>query len=95
MHRNVSETSVAKGEKMIMWEYKLVFRQRGWSNSWSSLDYNDVDQWNVDIEKLLAELGDEGWELVTIEPRSDYIGPYCSGTTTSSLWVFKRPKADP
>jgi hypothetical protein len=60
----------------------------------------------VDIVAKLAQLGSQGWELVTINTRSDNgnsvptaqsIGnnQYYSynGVTTSDVWVFKRAKS--
>jgi len=38
-------------------------------------------------EKVLNELGNDGWELVAIDPKSPI-----SGTLQSPRYVFKRPK---
>ena len=63
---------------MQRWEYKVVRRQR---------DVGSV--WSVDMVDVLPGLGDEGWELVAVEPRSDTTD--FAGITTSDLWIFKRP----
>lgn len=78
---------------MQKWEYKLVFRHRP-LQTW---------KWDIDIEKIAAELGNDGWELVSVAPRSScLVNPHSSdpryakdsaaGITDGELWVFKRPK---
>ncbi len=74
---------------MPKWEYKLVVRNRGWPGGFEP---KEGTKWNVDIEALLPQLGDEGWELVAVTPRSDFFGQSAAGFTTSDVWVFKRPK---
>ena len=89
---------------MTTWEYKTVYRSRGWDvdkpgdpkNSWMA-----GTDWDIDIEKKLKELGEEGWELVAVTPRSGYLGGKWSGYvsvdfagfTSEELWVFKREKS--
>jgi hypothetical protein len=62
-----------------------------------------LENWNVNIDKNLAELGDQRWELVAVTPRSSYLGgkeraSYAgigldyAGFTSDEHWVFKRPK---
>lgn len=71
---------------MQKWEYKWVFRSRGGK-------YNKgMDDWNVDVTAVLPRFGDEGWELVSVVPRSSYPGDQWAGITSEELWVFKRPK---
>ena len=51
-----------------------------------------VKEYNYkEIEGGLAGLGDEGWELATISPRSSHFAE-AAGVTSEELWVFKRPK---
>jgi hypothetical protein len=74
---------------MTKWEYKTVLRTR--------LPFNKIaTDWDVDITKQLAELGDQGWELVAIEARCDRAysidGRVEFGATSNDVWVFKRPK---
>ena len=52
----------------------------------------DAADWDKDIGPILTSLGEEGWELVAIEPRSGYADETKSGFTSEDLWVFKRPK---
>jgi hypothetical protein len=75
---------------MQKWEYKTLFRQRG-AKGTTVRDYVDALDWNVRFEENLSELGDEGWELVAIVPRSGLAGTYGAGFTSEELWVFKRP----
>ncbi|HVY08184.1 MAG TPA: hypothetical protein VHB46_19570 [Burkholderiales bacterium] len=78
---------------MTQWEYKTFARTREFSSSGKAKD------WNIDIQAKLAELGDQGWELVSYGPRCDmalytgHPGSYGFGATTSDIWIFKRPKA--
>jgi hypothetical protein len=51
-----------------------------------------------DLEKLLPRFGEDGWELVTVEPMSASAtagmggGFSMAGATDSERWIFKRPK---
>jgi hypothetical protein len=90
----------AAGGAMQRWEYKLVVRGREFA------PHDDSKfaptQWNIDIAKTAEDLGNDGWELVTVTPRSDLLrssggdansAPVeMAGFTSSELWVFKRPK---
>lgn len=73
---------------MQKWEYKIVTRWRGWKGG---LGIRETGDWDKDIDRALAEMGNAGWELVAVEPRSDYVDEACAGTTTSDNWIFKRP----
>jgi Domain of unknown function (DUF4177) len=90
---------------MQKWEYKVVLRMRGAKEANS--EYKVADPWNIDIENELPKLGEEGWELVSISPRSNRFGGHhatrgitpphhegwdYAGFTTEEEWVFKRPK---
>lgn len=70
---------------MQKWEYKIILRQRhtGLFSNW---------EWDNDIEAILPELGEEGWELVSVVPESSAWGENNSGVTTEEKWVFKRPR---
>lgn len=50
------------------WEYKLIFRE----------DFSAVE-----AEKVLNQMGADGWELVHFRPRTDYAG---------GDYYFKRPR---
>jgi len=105
-------TAVAKQT----WDYKVILRQRDiefearnryfakpwgvWSEDGKALAPP------VDITAKLAQLGGQGWELVTVCPRSDNghsnpggagngqdYGLYSlNGVTTEDVWIFKRPQ---
>lgn len=69
---------------MQRWEYRTVTRKREGS-------LRNVSDWDVDIDAVLAELGEKGWELVAVSPRASWLGQYHAGATSEELWVFKRP----
>lgn len=72
---------------MQRWEYKVFHRQR-------TVAMGEVTSgWDENVVGMLPELGDEGWELVTVLPRSSSGGAPNAGVTTDELWIFKRPKA--
>lgn len=84
---------------MQRWEYKLVVRAREFTHHDEHMF--GPTKWNLEIDKTLEELGNEGWELVTVAPRSDLARAHgtsskvpseLAGYTTTELWVFKRPK---
>ncbi len=86
---------------MQRWEYKLVVRAREFERH-DEHKYAPT-QWTVDIAKTAEELGNDGWELVAVTPRSDLLRAHSGATsntpvemagfTSTELWVFKRPKA--
>ena len=92
---------------MTNWEYKTVNRTRGWHTATEPRDatWKIAGDWDVDIDKVLKELGDKGWELVAVTSRSSYAGGYREGTafvnymtdyagfTDGETWIFKRPKS--
>jgi hypothetical protein len=90
---------------MQKWEYMFLVRSRGFSTDKDhpKAPWQVGSNWNVDMDKKLAELGDQGWELVTVSPRSSYLGGReviggggvtldYAGYTSEEVWVFKRPK---
>jgi hypothetical protein len=82
------------------WEYKTIFRQRGWEGKQESRGWHDAGAWNINIDEEIQKLGEEGYELVAISPRSGRLGGRSdnltpidyAGYTDEELWVFKRPK---
>jgi hypothetical protein len=89
---------------MQKWEYYTLVRERAWEPV-KGMNYAKAGKWNVGIDDTLAELGDQGWELVSVASRSSYLGaptgaaagtasPDYAGFTSSEIWVFKRPKQD-
>ena len=79
---------------MQKWEYKLVLRTRGWERNKGLLAEEGFHStgWNLNIEEMLPGLGNDGWELVAVTPRSGNYGQTWAGMTNEELWVFKRPK---
>ena len=99
--------------KRQTWEYKTVLRSRGFAAAEEKLQRAAVwDSWAedkqplaapVDITAKLTQLGDQGWELVSVTPRSSLLGGHetseeggvssdYAGFTTDETWVFKRLK---
>jgi hypothetical protein len=84
------------------WEYRTVLRTRGWGTDTSTKDapWLTATTWNNNIEVVLQQMGDDGWELVAVSPRSSSLGGLAfdrnkdyAGFTDSEIWVFKRPKS--
>lgn len=72
---------------MQRWEYRVFHRQR-------VVTLGEITSgWDENIVGMLPDLGDQGWELITVLPRSSSGGATDAGVTTDELWVFKRPKA--
>ncbi|PNX49645.1 MAG: hypothetical protein BV457_00905 [Thermoplasmata archaeon M9B1D] len=63
---------------MASWEYKIIKTEKSF---WSGKDRSDSEQ-------LLADLGRDGWELVSVVPLSQMGG----GTTTGLQFFFKRKR---
>ena len=75
---------------MTRWEYHFVLRERHFAGG-------KAERWDIEIGKTLADLGEEGWELVSVTARCDRTagvigGVPMYGADTHDLWVFKRPK---
>ena len=76
---------------MHKWEYYIFEQKRQVQGSNFGTGYPSKWNNNIDLAKPFAELGNEGWELVSVVPGSDFTGMPNAGVTTSLLWVFKRP----
>ncbi len=79
------------------WEYKVIVVHRasvdrgGWS-SW--FEDNKALPGPINAVSKWKELGDQGWELVSVSPRSSEThtsGSYAGYTSELESW-FKRPK---
>ena len=53
----------------------------------------DEGDWNTNINQVPPVLGEEGWELAAVSPRSSDARRNMAVATTDELWVFKRPKS--
>jgi hypothetical protein len=51
-----------------------------------------TDDREFDSQIDLTKIGDEGWELISVVPISNYHHLGSSGTTNQLLYVFKRLK---
>jgi len=68
------------------WEYKLIFRVRGWQARQKDQYFHWAGDWDgwweddkqlplpSDMQKKLRELGEQGWELVSVEPLAGILG---------------------
>jgi hypothetical protein len=90
------------------WEYKILIWGRhvkydyttgGWTRA--SEDGKALSPFDPGRVQTLAELGNQGWELVSAAPRSSQIllsepgatiPKIAPGVTTEEVWIFKRPK---
>lgn len=95
---------------MQKWEYKILHRVRSYEErktgflSGTKFKGSDWICWldgkkqEAPFLEVLTSLGDQGWELVGMEPRSSWLSdqintiPSEAGFTTDDTWVFKRPK---
>ena len=87
---------------MQKWEYKTLFRKRGWEETpatWLGQTYFVALPWPEDFHPTVQQLGDDGWELVAISPRTSVFGHATTraasafgGFIDEESWVFKRPK---
>lgn len=69
---------------MGKWEYKVITAQRS-AGLFSSYE------WDTDVEDLLPQMGEDGWELVNVIPESSAWGENNTRATTEEKWIFKRP----
>ena len=81
------------------WEYKSVTIVRSaFSNAdfsaWAEASGQSVKQLPLPVSMLVKakELGEEGWELVSVTPVSGFSCPDCAGFTSQLNYWFKRPK---
>ena len=63
---------------MASFQYKIVTSEKSF---WKGTD-------KTDIESILADMGRNGWELVSVVPLSTMSG----GTTTNLQFFFKRER---
>lgn len=94
------------------WEYLVIVRTRDFPSKEANggLLYYEAGDWTywaanssplptpVDMDKALSQAGQDGWELVAVEPVSASAtsgvggGFSMAGATDNERWVFKRPK---
>lgn len=92
---------------MQKWQYMEIVQYRGWAIGKDArgkdLPHATATAWSPQID--LGALGNDGWELVSVVPKSDYLGSFhqshsgeayaprshdFAGFTSSQTWVFKR-----
>lgn len=97
---------------MQKWEYLLIIRELDFDLGFPIFKEKKIGLWHTyigqsknpadkNIDELLSQLGDEGWELVNAWAESGAFGGISiasqgtkdiAGFTTVEKWVFKRPK---
>lgn len=79
------------------WEYKAILCQRSGFGGvvWQVTDASNGKSLgklkDLDIAELLNKLGEEGWDLVSVAPRSSHSHD-AAGVTSDEFWIFKRAK---
>lgn len=82
------------------WEYKIYVRSWAWKTNDDGYDFfwdkstcsEDGNAAHCDVGTALDQIGAQGWELVSVEPRASHAGNAWAGATTAEAWTFKRPK---
>ena len=78
------------------WDYKWISVARGVESNqdWSVWAEDDKPlRGPVNIAPKIKELGDQGWELVSVTPYSNHsCNQGCAGFTSQATYYFKRPK---
>jgi hypothetical protein len=97
-NRNTQENSLERNRDILQrWEYKFLKRVRGLKAiGMLGIDaYAYPEEWKPENSNFMSQvekLGEEGWELIAIVPRSSYGGKMGAGFTGEETWAFKRPK---
>jgi hypothetical protein len=88
-----AETRGPTASALRRWEYIRIFRQRQAipATDWTVTQVGSQQVSIADLDPLLAQLGAQGWELVSVYSMATDTGMQSSGTTTAQGWVFKRP----
>jgi hypothetical protein len=89
VHAHFQRSSPAR----VTWEYKSVVLTRTINApnfTWTE-DGRELPG-SPDMIAKARDLGDQGWELVTITPLSAQTGQGYTGFTNALLYWFKRPK---
>ena len=85
-----------RAETLQRWEYKFLYQARGLKapGVLGSEYFRDASSWDpANFETKIVNLGKEGWELISVVPRSSFGGTIGAGFTSDELWIFKRPKS--
>lgn len=71
---------------MMKWDYKIILRVRNYDDKHNGFEYHSASSWFVwwedgnklpgesNILQKSKELGEQGWELVSVTPRSGLTG---------------------
>ena len=93
------------GSASQAWEYKTIVRSRGFPTGNSvnaAVAATDWTTWYEDGQPIAAptdplakvnQLGAQGWELISVIPRSSLASSWTAGATSDETWIFKRPKS--
>ncbi len=78
---------------MERWEYQVVLVDK-WGRAMKRESTAESDIWRFDEKKsndlvsLLADLGADGWDLITVDPNKSYAEG--SHAYVGSLYIFQR-----
>lgn len=96
LKRPLDQNNVSAVAKQV-WEYKTIFRRRAWNVDTNSEGFGQPQSWGwwaeddtelrlpVDMAAKCAQLGAQGWELVTVCPRAEIPGVAVNGKTGNGL----------
>ena len=81
------------------WEYKSIIivraaRTNAEFSDWAETSGEVAKQLSlpISVPAKLKDLGDQGWELVSVTPVSNNTCPECGGFTSQISYWLKRPK---
>jgi len=84
---------------MQAWEYTSLIIARGAINNgqfsvWYEATGENVKELSlpVSVPAKAQELGNQGWELISVTPVSNHTSTGTAGFTSQIIYIFKRPK---
>jgi hypothetical protein len=89
------------GAAHVTWEYKFIDLGRMPFSTFNQTTLPPLEvlsedgrelKGDVTVHDRLAQLGAQGWELISVTSVSDGLGAAVAGTTTDLMYYLKRPK---
>jgi hypothetical protein len=92
--QSVSPPKAPQESTKVAWEYKMIDLSRR-TGGFGLQDYSDMLEDGVAIPGIdwltkAEQLGEQGWELVTVVPASNLSGQNFAGATSEMMFLFKR-----
>lgn len=75
---------------MQKWEYRTVTRRRGWKTAGLNKSWFEATNWDEPMTTLLTELGDAGWELVSVTSGSSVLGALKANMSEMKMGAVSR-----